>query len=97
MLKSKYSLILPDYSLRIQTGRYEGMNVEDRICLYCDLNVIDDECHLVTTCTFHNTERFIFQNEIGNRMLIPTENVQQFFVSVLQKMILTYYTASGNL
>ena len=44
----------------------------------------EDELPNHRTCTFHNTERFIFQNEIGNRMLIPTENVQQFFVSVLQ-------------
>ena len=42
------------HSLRIQTGRYgnDRLPRNERICVYCDLNDIDDELHLFLTCPF---------------------------------------------
>jgi len=36
------------HSLRIQTGRYgnDRLPRNERICVYCDLNDIDDELHI---------------------------------------------------
>ena len=39
--------ILP---LRIETGRFINLKVEERLCLYCNKNVIEDEVHFVTEC-----------------------------------------------
>ena len=42
-------LRVSSHSLRIQTGRYgnDGLPRNERICVYCDLNDIDDELHLL--------------------------------------------------
>ena len=54
------------HHLRIETGRHfkNKLAVEDRICLFCDKNEIDDERHLVTTCSFHDSERKKLLNSI---------------------------------
>ncbi len=36
--------------IRIETGRYEGMEGKDRICLLCDHNIIESECHIIMSC-----------------------------------------------
>ncbi len=35
------------HSLFIETGRYQGINKEDRICQMCNLNCIEDEFHFL--------------------------------------------------
>ena len=37
------------HELRIERGRYEGLNVEDRICNLCNAN-IEDEFHFLMNC-----------------------------------------------
>ena len=42
--------------LRIETGRYEGLAVEQRTCFHCE-NTVEDEFHVVTTCPLYNDLR----------------------------------------
>ena len=37
-------------ALRIETGRFVGEQVGDRLCRFCDLNLIEDEKHFLLVC-----------------------------------------------
>lgn len=43
--------------LRIESGRYRGEKVEERICNYCDMNVVEDEFHFIFECPLYSDER----------------------------------------
>ena len=45
--------------IRIETGRYERLNVTDRICNICDNhdNEIEDEKHVIMKCTLYDDVR----------------------------------------
>ena len=51
--------------LRIETGRYKGEPVEDRICTMCNLNEIESEKHFLLFCPLYKEQRKILYNEIG--------------------------------
>ena len=36
--------------LQIEIGHYNGVDVQHRLCILCDKNEIEDECHLLVTC-----------------------------------------------
>ena len=42
---------------RLETGRYKGEPVEDRICSVCDLNVVETEKHFLLQCPYYNDQR----------------------------------------
>ena len=52
--------ILP---LKIETGRFQKLSVEERRCEYCTDNVIEDEMHFICTCSLY-TE---FRTKLFNR------------------------------
>ena len=39
--------------IRLETGRYEGLPVHDRVCPYC-LDVIEDEYHVLCECPLYD-------------------------------------------
>jgi len=41
---------ISDHVLEIETGRYNKINREQRICRQCHLNVIEDEGHFFFHC-----------------------------------------------
>ena len=43
-----YYDILP---LRIETGRFRNLPVEQRICELCELDMVEDEVHFLCTCS----------------------------------------------
>ena len=49
--------ILPLY---IETGRYTGVKVENRICSLCNLNKVENELHFLMSCTYYKNERSVF-------------------------------------
>jgi hypothetical protein len=56
--------ILP---LRIETGRYISETPEQRICLFCPDNKIEDEKHFLVQCPFYNNIRVdIFSEQFMN-------------------------------
>ena len=48
------------FELAIETGRYEGIDREERLCVFC--NVIEDETHAIFNCRAYNTIR----NNLGD-------------------------------
>ena len=53
--------ILP---LRIETGRYVGETPEQRVCLLCNNNSIENEIHFVLNCELYNNIRLNYLHEI---------------------------------
>lgn len=43
--------------IRIETGRYEGLPEESRICSFCDINTIENELHVILYCPIYNDIR----------------------------------------
>ena len=53
--------ILP---LAIETGRYNNIPIEYRLCTVCDENVTEDEKHFVFDCKLYERERELFWTEV---------------------------------
>ena len=49
--------ILP---LRIETGRFQNLELEDRKCIYCNMDKIEDEHHFIFHCTHYSLFRAPF-------------------------------------
>ena len=43
--------------LRVETGRYIGLNANERICTLCTSNEIEDEMHLLLKCSLYDDLR----------------------------------------
>ena len=54
-LFTKFRVI--DHSLEIESGRYENITREERICTNCNLNEIGDEYHFFLKCTANHSLR----------------------------------------
>ena len=60
-----------NHSLLIESGRFNNIDVHDRICPLCDTNEIEDEYHFVLICPFFNDLR----NHLPQRYKInPSRN-----------------------
>ena len=46
--------ILP---IEIETGRYKSVFIDNRKCKLCNLNLVEDEKHILFTCTLYNDIR----------------------------------------
>ena len=66
--------------LKIETGRFLGLNVEDRLCQVCDQNAVENEIHFLLHCTLYDDLRraMIVKSErrdTGFRTLTETEKL----------------------
>ena len=57
-------LRLSSHNLRIETGRYDKLEVERRLCENC--KQVDDEFHFIINCSLYNNERNVLFNSISN-------------------------------
>ena len=46
-----------NHNLAIESGRYTNTLTDDRICVFCSLNVIESEEHMLLNCTLYNRLR----------------------------------------
>ncbi len=56
--------ILP---IQIETGRFVGLDKEDRICQLCTSNEIEDEAHFLLYCDLHAAHRQEFETGIEEK------------------------------
>ena len=59
--------ILP---IRIETGCYIGKIVSDRLCVFCNENVIENESLFIASCSFYQDLQAQVFGEIFNRLPI---------------------------
>ena len=53
--------ILP---MEIETGRYKSVTIDNRICKLFNLNLVEDEKHILFTCTLYNDIRINWKNKL---------------------------------
>ena len=46
-----------DHKLLIEVGRHKGLQVEQRLCKICHLNLVEDEFHFLTICPAYDNLR----------------------------------------
>ena len=70
--------------LSIETGRYYRIALENRICLLCYLNKIEDEIHIICECKAYSHMRNSFHIEY-RKYLHNFETLDTFdqFISIL--------------
>ncbi len=74
--------ILP---LRIETGRYVNEQIEDRICLVCNKNEIENENHFIFECDTYEENRAKFKEKNVNVSSI--EDLKECNIRSLAKFI----------
>ena len=62
--------------MAIETGRYQRQRIEvnQRICIFCDRNETETEEHLLYICPLYDTLRFEFFQKID--MSIPVNDTE---------------------
>ena len=58
--------------LRIETGRFNQVKLDDRLCLVCNENVIEDEFHFLCVCSKYSTIR----EELFTKIITMDHNFQ---------------------
>lgn len=53
--------------LKIETGRFSGLAVEDRLCQVCDQHAVESEIHLLLNCNVYNDLRKILIDKSTRR------------------------------
>ena len=59
------NLRISTHKVNIETGRYKGINRDERICELCILNTVETEIHFLTECPTFNDERISFLNDLN--------------------------------
>ena len=76
--------------LRVETGRFVGEKVEDRICRFCDFNTVEDEKHFLLMCPSYSTLRDTYLGVIMNnddfRQLTEDEKLNSFLNNYPRKI-----------
>ncbi len=57
--------------LRIETGRFENMNIEEQVCQICNTDIIEDEMHFIMWRNAHQQSR--------HKLLIVAEHTIEGF------------------
>ena len=66
--------------LAIETGRFRSIPLEERLCVLCDVNVIEDEKHFLCNCKlYEDIRQTMYDNVSQNYQLFPTLNVDEKF------------------
>ena len=61
------------HKLEIETGRWNNIQKEDRMCKNCALGAVEDEFHMLFDCRMHVTERTKFFNSLKYKIGIPIQ------------------------
>ncbi len=90
--------ILP---LHIETGRFRGLDLEDRTCQICNTQEIEDELHFICACNEYNNPRQILYNKISeksNEFNVLTDKDKFIFIMKHEwKLLCAYLNDSWNI
>ena len=73
------------HPLAIETGRYTMPKtpVENRICLFCNLNAIEDEYHVLMECENYNQERMKFFSCVSEISILEQSSDYDTFLHIM--------------
>ena len=66
--------------LRVETGRYRSIPLENRLCTHCNLNQVEDEIHFITSCELYTDIRVILAE--SNGIDLAVDNISELFVNI---------------
>ena len=52
--------------IKIETGRYENIPLSERLCSFCNDNHIEDEVHVLLSCTLYDDLRYELLEHMNN-------------------------------
>ena len=91
---------ISSHNLRIETGRYTRPNKtppDQRTCLYCPSQAVEDEMHFLLKCSFYDTERLILITKV--KMIIsniPSLTMEEKFKIIMSTHDQTILDALGK-
>ncbi len=53
--------------LAIETGRFKSIHVEEILCVLCNMNDIEDEMHMLCTCTVYQYIRIVNFHQLNDK------------------------------
>ena len=56
-LKQFASFQLGNHNLAIETGRYNGISRENKLCEFCNMHVLESEYHFLLVCPKYSDNR----------------------------------------
>ena len=66
--------------LRVETGRYRSIPLENRLCTHCNLNQVEDEIHFITSCELYTDIRVTLAE--SNGIDLAVDNISELFVNI---------------
>ena len=59
----------------IETGRFSGKKLEERLCRFCDKNIIENETHFLLECECYETLRRQFLQITGTSINLQQDDI----------------------
>ena len=90
---------ISSHNLRIETGRYDQRKIkpEERLCIYCRSQAVEDEQHFLLQCPLYNNERSLLLETV-NAMIPRFHSLpeNEKFSAVMQSKAPKLMKALGN-
>jgi hypothetical protein len=79
----------------VETGRYKGEPLEDRICTFCENNEIETEKHFLLHCSLYENIRNDLFRKLGICNILPLDNnlFRNLIVNYPRKVAKSIYQA----
>ncbi len=80
--------------IHIETGRYENLAEEQRLCILCNKGEVESEQHTMMKCTFYTNEQadlFALATQQNNMFL--SLNEQEQFILLMSSPNMCFYSA----
>ena len=71
--------------INIEVGRFRQIDIENRLCSFCDLGVIEDEIHFVTICPLYDDCRALMYSKISDNDFFQYSNEEKFIFLIKNK------------
>ena len=76
--------ILP---IRVETGRFRGLTVEERVCEMCNLGKIENEINFICECPLYDAMRAnLFEATLAVNPNFLTLNLENKFIFLMKNM-----------
>ena len=90
---------ISSHNLRIETGRYAQRKIkpEERLCIYCRYQAVEDEQHFLLQCSLYNNERDLLLETVN--AIIPLFSLlpeDEKFPAVMESKTPKVMKALGN-
>ena len=81
--------------IRIETGRFNGLKPEERVCQLCNSGEMEDEKHFILTCDRYTNQRQILFRHLSNAFnLLDSNQKFKYLITQEYRHVAKYITQS---